>query len=410
MEDVPSVPQSPWRRVVSAGKAGLIASGVHSGDPTHQRLRDRLARPASPHRGRRGCARLLRGQAGFMHAANGTFGGRHGSILTACTAMHGRPVKCAGAEALAACFPGVKLHAVLGVSQRHQQADHPTQTIKALRGFDLDVMRAGHMDACRRAMAALTNEFGAQPASHALRGGQAAARLSRSTRPAGERRLAPLIPLPATCAIPARPRLPTGRGARRIQTRASTSSRRSTSALCLTSPPAPPHQPASRAIRSARPQGRILSGVQPTGNLHLGNYLGAIAQLRARCRTTLRLPLLRRRPARHHACRRIRPSWPRQTPRGRRGLHRLRHRSARSTSCSTSAMVPSTPSSPGCSTASPASAGSNRMTQFKEKAGKDRENASARPLRLSGADGGRHPGLHARRTCRSARTRSSISS
>ena len=26
----------------------------------------------------------------------------------------------------------------------------------------------------------------------------------------------------------------------------------------------------------AAPKGRIFSGVQPTGNLHLGNYLGAI--------------------------------------------------------------------------------------------------------------------------------------
>ena len=35
----------------------------------------------------------------------------------------------------------------------------------------------------------------------------------------------------------------------------------------------------------------------------------------------------------------------------------------------------------------------NRMTQFKEKAGKDRENASRRPLRLSDPDGRRHPRL-----------------
>ena len=35
----------------------------------------------------------------------------------------------------------------------------------------------------------------------------------------------------------------------------------------------------------------------------------------------------------------------------------------------------------------------NRMTQFKEKAGKDRENASIGLYSLSGADGGRHPAL-----------------
>src|SRR3954465_8597385 len=34
-------------------------------------------------------------------------------------------------------------------------------------------------------------------------------------------------------------------------------------------PPPPPHAPQGL-------KGRILSGVQPTGNLHLGNYLGAI--------------------------------------------------------------------------------------------------------------------------------------
>ena len=35
----------------------------------------------------------------------------------------------------------------------------------------------------------------------------------------------------------------------------------------------------------------------------------------------------------------------------------------------------------------------NRMTQFKEKAGKDRENASVGLYSLSDADGGRHSGL-----------------
>ena len=35
----------------------------------------------------------------------------------------------------------------------------------------------------------------------------------------------------------------------------------------------------------------------------------------------------------------------------------------------------------------------NRMTQFKEKAGKNRENSSRGPVRLSRSDGRRHPGL-----------------
>ena len=46
-------------------------------------------------------------------------------------------------------------------------------------------------------------------------------------------------------------------------------------------------------------QQRVFSGVQPTGNLHLGNYLGAIKKFVA-LQQQLRLHLLRRRPARHH--------------------------------------------------------------------------------------------------------------
>ena len=29
-------------------------------------------------------------------------------------------------------------------------------------------------------------------------------------------------------------------------------------------------------LKSRQPQKRIFSGIQPTGNLHIGNYLGAI--------------------------------------------------------------------------------------------------------------------------------------
>ena len=42
---------------------------------------------------------------------------------------------------------------------------------------------------------------------------------------------------------------------------------------------------------------RVFSGVQPTGNLHLGNYLGAIKRFVAHA-GDLPLHLLRRRPAR----------------------------------------------------------------------------------------------------------------
>ena len=67
------------------------------------------------------------------------------------------------------------------------------------------------------------------------------------------------------------------------------------------------------------------------------------------------------------------------------------------------------PSSAGCFGCLTPLGWLNRMTQFKEKAGKQRDDRRARALRLSGADGGRHPRSTRRRTCRSARTRSSIS-
>ena len=59
-----------------------------------------------------------------------------------------------------ACFPGVKLHAVLGglhLSGINERVI--LQTIKALHGFDLDVIAAGHCTGWR-AMSALANEFG----------------------------------------------------------------------------------------------------------------------------------------------------------------------------------------------------------------------------------------------------------
>ena len=43
----------------------------------------------------------------------------------------------------------------------------------------------------------------------------------------------------------------------------------------------------------------VFSGVQPTGNLHLGNYLGAIVKFVA-LQDELRLHLLRGRSARDH--------------------------------------------------------------------------------------------------------------
>jgi hypothetical protein len=59
-----------------------------------------------------------------------------------------------------ACFPGVKLHTVLGglhLSGINERII--PQTVKALHGFDLDVIAAGHCTGWR-AMTALANEFG----------------------------------------------------------------------------------------------------------------------------------------------------------------------------------------------------------------------------------------------------------
>ena len=50
----------------------------------------------------------------------------------------------------------------------------------------------------------------------------------------------------------------------------------------------------------------------------------------------------------------------------------------------------------------------NRMTQFKDKAGKDRENASLGLLAYPTPDGRRHPASTAPPMCRWATTRSSI--
>ncbi len=99
----------------------------------------------------------------------------------------------------------------------------------------------------------------------------------------------------------------------------------------------------------------VFSGVQPTGNLHLGNYLGAIrrfVEMQAREAQCLYCVVDM------HAI----TVW--QDPEALRGQIRevtaafLAAGSIRSApSCSTRARCRSTPNSPGCSTASPASAG-----------------------------------------------------
>ena len=120
---------------------------------------------------------------------------------------------------------------------------------------------------------------------------------------------------------------------------------------------------------------RIFSGIQPTGNVTLGNYLGAIRNwvrlqdedyeciyciVDLHAITVWQDPAQAARPdARGHggaARRRHRPQ----------ALHRLQPEPGRRPM----------PSSPGSSTAWRGIGWLNRMTQFKEKAGKHRENAS----------------------------------
>ena len=118
----------------------------------------------------------------------------------------------------------------------------------------------------------------------------------------------------------------------------------------------------------------VFSGVQPTGNLHLGNYLGAIVKFVA-LQQRLRMHLLRRRPARHHGV--AGPGRAQaQHPRGRRGLHRLRHRSRSSTIVFNQSQVAEHAELAWVFNCVARLGWLNRMTQFKEKAGKDRENAS----------------------------------
>ena len=52
---------------------------------------------------------------------------------------------------------------------------------------------------------------------------------------------------------------------------------RSTTARFMSTTETSPTQEAAAPMKKVRPE-RILSGVQPTGSLHLGNYLGAIRQ------------------------------------------------------------------------------------------------------------------------------------
>ena len=139
---------------------------------------------------------------------------------------------------------------------------------------------------------------------------------------------------------------------------------------------------------------RVFSGVQPTGNLHLGNYLGAVVNFVKLQETHNCLYCV----VDMHALTQPVEVWGGPTE------------LARNTREVTAAFIASgiDPKKHIVFNQSQVSGHAelawifncvarigwlNRMTQFKEKAGKDRENASVGPLRLPGADGGRHPAL-----------------
>ena len=100
---------------------------------------------------------------------------------------------------------------------------------------------------------------------------------------------------------------------------------------------------------------RVFSGVQPTGNLHLGNYLGAIVKF-VGCRRPTTASIASSTCTRSRLGVGARPNWratPARSPRPSSPAASIR----RSTSSSTRARSPSMPSWPGSSIASRGSAG-----------------------------------------------------
>ena len=144
-------------------------------------------------------------------------------------------------------------------------------------------------------------------------------------------------------------------------------------------------------MAEAKFEPRVFSGIQPSGNLTLGNYLGALR----------RWVEMQDEPSRRSTA----SSTCTRSPSGRT---RRAGRATREVAAAFLAIgLDPTRSILFNQSQVPAHAQLawifncvarlgwlNRMTQFKDKAGKDRESVLGRPLRLSGADGGRHPALH----------------
>jgi tryptophanyl-tRNA synthetase len=119
---------------------------------------------------------------------------------------------------------------------------------------------------------------------------------------------------------------------------------------------------------------RVVSGIQPTGNLHLGNYLGAILrwvrmQDEAECLfflADLHALTVYNDPAELAA----------QRARDGGGADRLRDRSRAKSTLFNTARVPAHPELAWILNCTARIGWLNRMTQFKEKSGKNREGAS----------------------------------
>ena len=150
---------------------------------------------------------------------------------------------------------------------------------------------------------------------------------------------------------------------------------------------APPLQERSMAFKQ-----RVFSGVQPTGNLHLGNYLGAIKQFVA-MQSQLRLHLLRRRPARHHGAGRSGGrSCCATTREVDGGVHRGRHRPEEAHRVQPEPGARARRARLGVQLRRP-----HRLAQPHDPVqGEGRQGPRERldrPLRLSEPDGGRHSAL-----------------
>ena len=138
-------------------------------------------------------------------------------------------------------------------------------------------------------------------------------------------------------------------------------------------------------------QEKVFSGVQPTGNLHLGNYLGAIkrfVELQDRydciyCVVDLHAITVWQDPDRT-AARRSARSRRRSSPAASIPKKHIVFNQSQVAEHAELAWVFNCVARLGWL---------NRMTQFKEKAGKDRENASVGLYAYPSADGRRHSGL-----------------